>query len=185
MWDHPVEFTPDDNDTLLVTFPDIPEAVTFGADEAEARTTAVDALETALTAYILDRRDIPVPSPSRRRPSVSPTLLGALKLSVYKAMRDDLAASGDKALQPENLKASPMRSWIGLYATLKMIRDAKMTSFQSDQAIVNTRTGVVEGPAAISGQTAIGTVRSNQFEVHDKGDRVIYKGGVHARLNNH
>ncbi len=51
---------------------------------------------------------------------------------VYAAMRDDLAASGDKALQPENLKASPMRSWIGLYATLKMIRDAKMTSFTRD-----------------------------------------------------
>jgi lipopolysaccharide export system protein LptC len=63
--------------------------------------------------------------------------------------------------------------------------DAKMTTFQSDQAIVNTRTGVVEGPTAIAGQTPIGTVRSNQFEVHDKGDRVIYKGGVHARLNNH
>ena len=32
-------------------------------------------------------------------------------------------------LQTENLKASPIRSWIGLYALLKMIRDAKMTSF--------------------------------------------------------
>ena len=48
-------------------------------------------------------------------------------LPVYKALRADLAASGDEALQPENLKASPMRSWIGLYALLKMIRDAKMT----------------------------------------------------------
>jgi antitoxin HicB len=88
MGDYPVEFAPDDNDTLLVTFPDIPEAVTFGADEAEARARAVNALETALTAYMLDRRDIPVPSPARRRPTVSPTLPGALKLSVYKAMRD-------------------------------------------------------------------------------------------------
>jgi hypothetical protein len=50
-------------------------------------------------------------------------------LPVYRALRADLAASGDEALQPENLKASPMRSWIGLYALLKMIRDAKMTTF--------------------------------------------------------
>ena len=50
-------------------------------------------------------------------------------LPVYEALRADLAASGDEALQPENLKASPMRSWIGLYALLKMIRDAKMTTF--------------------------------------------------------
>jgi ABC-type branched-subunit amino acid transport system substrate-binding protein len=53
-------------------------------------------------------------------------------LPVYKALRADLAASGDDALQPANLKASPMRSWIGLYALLKMIRDAKMKSFTRD-----------------------------------------------------
>lgn len=51
------------------------------------------------------------------------------EIPVYQALRADLAASGDDALQPENLKASPMRSWIGLYALLKMIRDAKMTTF--------------------------------------------------------
>ena len=53
-------------------------------------------------------------------------------LPVYKALRADLAASGDEALQPENLKASPMRSWIGLYALLKMMRDAKMTTFTGE-----------------------------------------------------
>ena len=53
-------------------------------------------------------------------------------LPVYEALRDDLAASGEEALQPENLKASPMRSWIGLYALLKMIRDAEMTEFTRD-----------------------------------------------------
>ena len=46
-------------------------------------------------------------------------------LPVYEALRADLAASGEESLQPENLKASPMRSWIGLYALLKMIRDAE------------------------------------------------------------
>jgi ABC-type branched-subunit amino acid transport system substrate-binding protein len=50
-------------------------------------------------------------------------------LPVYEALRADLAASGEDALQPENLKASPMRSWIGLYALLKMMRDANMTTF--------------------------------------------------------
>jgi ABC-type branched-subunit amino acid transport system substrate-binding protein len=52
-----------------------------------------------------------------------------VEVPVYAALRADLAASGDDALQPANLKASPMRSWIGLYALLKMIRDAKMTTF--------------------------------------------------------
>ncbi|MBV9951997.1 MAG: ABC transporter substrate-binding protein [Acidimicrobiia bacterium] len=52
-----------------------------------------------------------------------------IDLPVYKALRQDLASTGEEQLQPENLKASPMRSWIGLYALLKMIRDAKMKTF--------------------------------------------------------
>ena len=50
-------------------------------------------------------------------------------LPVYEVLRADLAASGEEALQPGNLKASPMRSWIGMYATLKMLRDAGTTDF--------------------------------------------------------
>lgn len=53
-------------------------------------------------------------------------------LSVYDVMRADLAASGDKALQPQNMRTSPIRSWIGLYALLWMIRDTKLTDFTRD-----------------------------------------------------
>jgi hypothetical protein len=48
-------------------------------------------------------------------------------LPVYKALRADLAASGDDTLKPENLKSSAMHSWIGLYAFLRAIRDNKTT----------------------------------------------------------
>lgn len=50
-------------------------------------------------------------------------------LPVYKVLRADLAASGEASLRPETVKAGSMRSWIGLYALVKMIRDAKMTDF--------------------------------------------------------
>ena len=83
---YPVDITPDDG-TILVSFPDIPEALTFGDDEADALARAVDALETALSGYIADRRDIPAASPARGRPVVAPTLLAAMKLAVYRAMR--------------------------------------------------------------------------------------------------
>ena len=45
-------------------------------------------------------------------------------LPMYEALRQDLAATGEESLQPANLRADPMRSWIGLYALLYMIRDA-------------------------------------------------------------
>jgi ABC-type branched-subunit amino acid transport system substrate-binding protein len=50
-------------------------------------------------------------------------------LPVYEALRADLAASGEEALQPANLKSSPMRSWIGLYALLYMLREDGTTDF--------------------------------------------------------
>src|SRR5512135_3083905 len=85
---YPVTLTPDDNDRILVTFPDVPEAITFGEDEADALLRAVDALESAMMVYIEDRRDLPKPSPAEGRPVVSVGTEAAMKLSVYQAMRE-------------------------------------------------------------------------------------------------
>lgn len=85
---YPIELTQDDNDTILVTFPDVPGAITFGEDDEDALEHAVDVLETMLLARMLDRQDIPTPSPARGRPTVRPTLLGTLKVMLYQAMRE-------------------------------------------------------------------------------------------------
>ena len=47
-----VVLTPDDNDTLLVSVPDLPEVLTFGEDREDALLRAVDAVETALMARV-------------------------------------------------------------------------------------------------------------------------------------
>jgi antitoxin HicB len=86
MFRYPVDLAPDDNDTILAIFPDLPGA-TFGKDRDDALAHAVDLLESALNGFIQDRRDIPLPSPADGRPTVAPTLLGSLKLILYLAMR--------------------------------------------------------------------------------------------------
>jgi antitoxin HicB len=85
---YPVILEHDTNGTILVNFLDIPEAHTFGDDEDEALMQGVDALESALSMYIDDRRDIPRPSPVRARGKfvVLPALSEA-KLALYSAMR--------------------------------------------------------------------------------------------------
>ena len=85
MFDYPVILTPDDG-TLLVTFPDVPEAITFGANEEEALNHAVDALETALSFYVDDRKPLPVPSVRPGLPTVRPSALEPIKLAVYREM---------------------------------------------------------------------------------------------------
>jgi antitoxin HicB len=64
---YPVVLAPDDNDTILVTFPDVPEAITYGEDEFDALDRAVDALETALSVYIQERRESAAAERSGRR----------------------------------------------------------------------------------------------------------------------
>lgn len=46
--------------------------------------------------------------------------------------RADLALTGHEELTGANIKASPFRSWIGLYALLYMIREAGLTEFTKD-----------------------------------------------------
>ena len=70
--DYPVLLTPDDNGTLLVTCPDLPEVTTFGSDKADALRHARDAIEEAIAARIAGRADIPLPSASRGRQRARP-----------------------------------------------------------------------------------------------------------------
>jgi antitoxin HicB len=88
MFDYPVTLTPDDG-TVLVTFADVPEAITFGMDEDEALLQAVDALESALAFYVGERKPLPVPSaPAPGQPTVRPSALECAKLGVYQAMTE-------------------------------------------------------------------------------------------------
>ena len=66
-----------------------------------------------------------------------------------------------------------------------LANNAKSSRFATDKAVVDTRTGAVTSPSALSSQTSVGDLQSKGFDVFDKGDRVVFKGGVHARLNQH
>lgn len=89
MFDYPVTLTPD-GDGVLVTFVDVPEAITFGDDEADALANAVDALETALSFYVESRKPLPAPSRAKRgQRTVRPSPLESAKLGVYQAMVEE------------------------------------------------------------------------------------------------
>ncbi len=88
MWDYPVRLTPDEEDGgFVVTFPDVPEAITQGEDREEALLHACDALETALSMYIDKRRDLPIPSVIEGCDTVCPNALECAKLDIYATMR--------------------------------------------------------------------------------------------------
>lgn len=51
-----------DGDGWMVSFPDIPEALSSGATQEEALAMGADALATAMEFYFEDRRPVPQPS---------------------------------------------------------------------------------------------------------------------------
>ena len=83
-----VTLAPDDNGTILVTVPDIPEAVTFGDDRADALARAVDAIETAIMGAMAAREDVPAPQAEGADYVTLPALSSA-KIELYQAMRAD------------------------------------------------------------------------------------------------
>jgi antitoxin HicB len=68
---YPVTLTPDKKDGgFVVTFRDIPEAMTQGETIEEALAMAAEALESAMDFYFEDKRAVPMPSPAKRRQHV-------------------------------------------------------------------------------------------------------------------
>ena len=62
---YPARLLPDRDGEVVVSFRDIPECLTSGADKATALTEAIGALEEAIAGRISDGE--PIPAPSSRR----------------------------------------------------------------------------------------------------------------------
>jgi antitoxin HicB len=82
---YPINLEPDDNGTLLVTCPALPEVTTFGGDEAEAIKHARDAIEEAIAARMADGRNVPAPK-GKRRVLVTLPMQTSLKVELYRLL---------------------------------------------------------------------------------------------------
>ena len=70
MLSYPVHVTPGSEQAVMLTFPDVPEAVVVGRCEDEAFRGAPLVLEAILAAYVLEGRPIPPPSQVEGGPTV-------------------------------------------------------------------------------------------------------------------
>ena len=87
MFEYPARLVAQPEGGFVVIFPDVPEALTQGEDRDDALLHAVDALESALSFYVVDRRPLPVPSKAKRgQVLVRPSVLESAKLAIYTEM---------------------------------------------------------------------------------------------------
>jgi antitoxin HicB len=78
--------SPEHGSGFVVSFPDVPEALTSGETETEALRAARDCLIAALGGYIEARRPVPKAAARRGEPIYLPSLVVA-KLALYERMR--------------------------------------------------------------------------------------------------
>ena len=76
-----------DDGSILVSFPDVPEALTEGDTKSDALEQAQDCVVAAFGGCVGDRRAIPRPSPARGCPMIALPALVAAKIALYDAMR--------------------------------------------------------------------------------------------------
>jgi lipopolysaccharide export system protein LptC len=93
------------------------------------------------------------------------------------------------ALAPETATPSRVSAASGVYTEsdriLRLdgavrIEDGDGYRFASDGAIVDTKAGTVVGAGSMIGDGPSGQMTADSYEVQDRGDRMIFKGGVRA-----
>jgi len=65
------------------------------------------------------------------------------------------------------------------------LKDSQGGTFATDQATVDTVKGAVAGKSAVNGAGPVGGIHADSYAVYDRGDRLVFQGKVHSRLNPH
>jgi lipopolysaccharide export system protein LptC len=56
-------------------------------------------------------------------------------------------------------------------------------AFETAQSLFDTKSGELVGSGPVHGQGALGEISAKSYGVYDKGDRMVFSGGVHTVLN--
>ncbi len=94
-------------------------------------------------------------------------------------------------LDAEGVSPSRVTAKTGVYSedrrVLNLDGGVKMSGsnvdFDTASSIFNTATGELEGQGQISGVGSLGEITAKSYGVYDKGERLVFKGGVRGRLD--
>ena len=104
---YPARLTSEPEGGYLVTFPDLPDALTQGEDREDAIAMAADCLAETIAARIAERADIPAPSPVKRgQVRVAVPAHVALKAALYVAMKQEGVSMNELA---RTLRGQPVQ----------------------------------------------------------------------------
>ena len=56
-------------------------------------------------------------------------------------------------------------------------------AFETVESLFDTRSGELIGSGPVQGSGDLGEITAKSYGVYDKGDRMVFKGGVHTRMD--
>ena len=86
---------------------------------------------------------------------------------------------------------STLRALVGVFREdtriLRLEKDLVVTDkrgyrFTADRAVVDTKTGSIEGESAIEGMGPLGRISASSYAVSPGGKQMFFRGNVHARI---
>ena len=128
---YPCNLIPDheEGEGFIVTFPDVPGAITGAQTREESLFLAGDALVAILAVYVQQQREIPTPSPvAGGQELVAVPPIAAAKLALYTAMREQ-GITEDALVARLNLSDSAIRKLLNpdCYSHISQIMKALRT----------------------------------------------------------
>lgn len=60
---------------------------------------------------------------------------------------------------------------------------SSQSAMQTESSVFDTKSGEVTGSGPVQGSGALGEIEAKSYGVYDRGDRMVFKGGVHTRLH--
>ena len=136
---YPARYEADEDGRILVTFRDLPEAATDGADIDEARAEAADLLDSALMFRMKYREGIPAPSKVRKGEElVVPDTAVAMKIALYVAMNEHgiTIAELSRRLKIDNREAQRI---LNPHHATKTARMSEAIEATGSQAVIELR----------------------------------------------
>ena len=121
--------------STLVTFPDIPEALTEGENATEAMSLARDCLVAALGGYINRRRTIPQPALLRGRHCVVLPEITAAKVALHNVIQEQgIGISGLAAMLSVSEEDVQLLIDLGNHSHIEEVETALLTLGQQSTA---------------------------------------------------
>jgi predicted RNase H-like HicB family nuclease len=165
-YNYPARIERDEEGRFQVRFVDLPDALTDGANPAEALTEATDCLSAAIASRIIDGEEIPKPSPAAPgQQLVSPDPTIALKAALYEQLRQRDMTIADLA---DRLGVT---DWHQAARLIDPRRSSKLTSLAAALGALGCRIAIsVEGPSNLDEEVLCGFGEETQLaEKRDRG----------------